>query len=103
MAKTIKQAIIDEIHFPLPEGFVDNKIAARGMDGDAPFNALVANGNDYKGCVADCLYSLVVTNGFAEADKSISVNQSGIIARANELYSAIGEPKVGVAKVIIGD
>ena len=35
--KTIKQALIDEIHYPIPLGFVENKMIERQLNGDDEF------------------------------------------------------------------
>ena len=37
MAKTIRQALIDEVHYPLPLGFIENKIIERGLNGDTEY------------------------------------------------------------------
>lgn len=93
--KTIAQALLDEIHYPIPHGFVENKLIERGLDGDFAFSMSVAMSNEYKGALADCLYSLIQSINFSEADKSIGAlsteDKKIILRRANALYSAIGE------------
>lgn len=90
--KTIKQALLDEIHYPLRESFVENKMIFRGFDENGEFTFEVANSNEFKGCVADCLYSLIEAPNFSEADTSISLSDKQLILRkANAIYKAIGE------------
>lgn len=95
--KTIQQALIDEIHYPLPVGFIENKLTARGLEPEEEFTALVATGKEFVGAVADCLYSLIYAPNFSEADKSFSLGDREIILRkVNSLYNSIGEPSVGL-------
>lgn len=95
--KTIRQALIDEIHYPVSNGFIDNKLIAREIDGDDVFDADVAKSNDFMGAVADCLYSLISAPNFSEADKSISLGEKELILRkVNSIYNSIGEPSVAL-------
>ena len=90
--KTIGQALIDEIHYPLSAGFVENKLIARGLYFDDEYSQETANSKSYMGAVADCLYSLVEAPSFSEADKSINLSDKSIILKkANALYKTIGE------------
>lgn len=92
MARTTAQALIDEIHYPLPEGFVSNKLLARGLDGDVEISAGIINGNQFKGAVADCLWSLLQAPNISEADKSVTLpERDAIIRLANSYYRQIGE------------
>lgn len=99
--KTIIQALIDDIHFPIPYGFVENVCIKRGLDGDGTFNYESANTNAFKGALADCLYSLIQAVNFSEADKSIGsltdAQREAILVRVNRLYSSIGEDEVTLA------
>ena len=96
--KTVHQALIDEIHYPIPFGFVENVIIKRGLDGESSFTPNVANGISYKGALADCLYSLIQSVSFSEADKSVGAltdeQRKAILKWANRLYNEIGEPEV---------
>lgn len=96
--KTICQALIDEIYYPIPYGKVENIIIARGLDGDEDFSAEIAAGKPFKGALADCLYSLLQAINFTEADKSIGAltdsQRKAILKKANDLYKEIGEPEV---------
>ena len=93
--KTIMQALLDEVHYPIPQGFVENVIIKRGLVEDENFSKSVADSNAYKGALADCLYSLVQSINFSESDKSIGAltdeQRKAIMAQAKKLYSEIGE------------
>ena len=69
--KTIKQALIDEIHYPIPLGFVENKMIERQLSGDDEYTFEVAKSKEWKGALADCLYSLIQAVSLSESDKSI--------------------------------
>ena len=98
MSKTIRQALIDEIIYPLPEGKVDNKIIARGLDGDGVYTNDIAKSNEYMGAYADCLVALVQSVGFSESDKSVSALSDEVkkqlLTIANSIYETIGEDEV---------
>lgn len=93
--KTIQQALIDEIHYPIPIGFVENVIIKRGLTADAEYNFDMANSKEYMGAHADCLYSLIQSINFSEADKSIGSlsdkQMTAIISQINKIYEVIGE------------
>lgn len=106
--KTIRQALIDEIHYPIPEGFVDNKLIERQLNGDDEYTFEVHNSNEWKGALADCLYSLLQAVSLSESDKSIGVltdkDKERLLIRINNLYKEIGEDEVdlGLPTVYIG-
>lgn len=54
--KTIMQALVDEIHYPIPVGFVENKLIERQLDGDEVFTFEIAQSKEWKGALADCLF-----------------------------------------------
>lgn len=89
---------MDEAHYPIPVGFVENVLIKRGYGGEEEFTKEVAESDTYKGALADCLYSLVQTINFSEADKSVGTLTDGqrrlIVKRVNKLYEEIGEPLV---------
>lgn len=98
---------MDEIHYPISEGFVENVMIKRGLEGE--FTYEVAQSSQYMGAVADCLYSLIHSINFSEADKSFGAlsekDKERILLRVNAIYNEIGEPEVTLkAKpvVIIG-
>lgn len=105
--KTVLQALIDEIHYPIPNGFVENKLIERQLDGDNEYTFEVAQSKEWKGALADCLYSLVQAVTLSESDKSIGVlsdeDKKRLLVRVNALYKAIGEsPALGQPMVYIG-
>ena len=65
--KTIKQALIDEIHYPIPLGFVENKMIERQLNGDDEYTFEVAQSTEWKGALADCLYSLIQAVSLSES------------------------------------
>lgn len=108
MAKTIQQALIDEIHYPIPEGKVENVMVARGLE-DGVFTKSVAESPEYIGSLADCLYSLITAVSFSESDKSVGgfsdKDKTRILKMANYYYGLIGEEEKdgGEPMVYIGD
>lgn len=105
--KTITQALIDEIHYPIPIGFVENKLIERQLSGDEEYSYEVAQSNEWKGALADCLYSLVQAVSLSESDKSIGTlsdkDKERLLVRINALYKAIGESSaLGQPMVYIG-
>ncbi|WP_455784533.1 hypothetical protein [Barnesiella intestinihominis] len=108
--KTIQQALIDEIHYPIPEGFVENVMIKRKLNPVGDCYSDTMNSKEYMGALADCLWSLVQAINFSEADKSFGSlsdkDKERILLRVNSIYNAIGEPSVELeAKpmVYIGD
>ena len=105
--KTILQALIDEIHYPIPVGFVENKLIERQLDGGAFFTFETAQSKEWKGALADCLFSLVQAVSLSESDKSIGTlsdkDKERLLVRINALYKTIGEsPALGQPMVYIG-
>ncbi len=96
--KTVIQALVDEVHYPIPVGFVENVVIKRGMNGDESFSAEIAASSPYKGALADCLFSLIQAINFSEADKSVGAltdaQRKLLLKRANRLYGEIGEDEV---------
>lgn len=108
--KTIQQALIDEIHYPIPEGFVENVMIKRKLNPVGDCDSDTMNSKEYMVALADCLWSLVQAINFSEADKSFGSlsdkDKERILLRVNSIYNAIGEPSVELeAKpmVYIGD
>lgn len=105
--KTVRQALIDEVHYPLPLGFVENKLIERGLDGDTEYSMDVSRSPEWKGALADCLYSLVQAVNLSESDKSIGTlsdkDKEILLVRIRNLYNSIGEyPSLGQPMVYIG-
>ena len=76
--KTVLQALRDEVHYPIPVGYIENILIKRELDGTKDVDKPTMDSDAYKGAVADCLYSLV--------------GAILILKRANKLYGEIGEP-----------
>lgn len=96
MSKTILQALVDDVHYPVSSGNLENRLIARGLDGDLQFNKEIANSKEYKGALADCLSSLIYAPNFTEGDVTISLSDKDkIINIANSLYKKIGEDQIG--------
>lgn len=94
--KTIKQALIDEIYYPVNEGLIDNKLLLRDIDGEAEVTKEALLSDAYRGALADCLVSVVEQAvDFSEADKSVHVPSASQLnalkKRINSLYKSIGE------------
>lgn len=105
--KTIMQALVDEIHYPIPVGFVENKLIERQLSGEDEYSFEVAQSKEWKGALADCLYSLVQAVSLSESDKSIGTlsdkDKERLLVRINALYKSIGEtPTLGQPMVYIG-
>lgn len=95
--KTILQALKDEISYPLSDGFFENRLLARGIDGESIIDIEVMNSNAFKGAVADCLFALVDSPNFSESDISISLpDRSIILKKANLIYASIGEDEKAI-------
>lgn len=95
--KTVGQALIDEIHYPISEGMIENKLIMRGLAFEDEFGIEVATSKEFRGAVADCLYSLIEAPNFSEADKSISLSdKSLILKKVNALYKSIGEKEMAL-------
>ena len=108
--KTIQQALVDEIHYPISIVFVENVMIKRNLNGDDEFGYDIDHSNEYQGALADCLWSLVQAINFSEADKSFGAlsdkDNERILLRVNSIYKTIGEPLVELeAKptVYVGD
>lgn len=95
--KTVGQALIDEIHYPISVGMIENKLIMRGLAFEDEFGIEVATSKEFRGAVADCLYSLIEAPNFSEADKSISLSdKSLILKKVNALYKSIGEKEMAL-------
>lgn len=101
------QALVDEIHYPIPVGFVENKLIERQLSGEDEYSFEVAQSKEWKGALADCLYSLVQAVSLSESDKSIGTlsdkDKERLLVRINALYKSIGEtPALDQPMVYIG-
>lgn len=107
--KTVRQALVDEVLYPLPGGLIDNKLVTRGLDAAAGATADILRGPGFSGALADCLLAVVEQSmGFSEADKSVSAPSAeqvrALRSRVARLYASIGEdvPDMGGAAVTFG-
>lgn len=90
--KTILQALIDEIHYPIQRGHAENRLMKRGLYPCDECTIEILNSKPFIGAVADSLYMLITATNFSEADKSVgSLNIASILKEANTLYKSIGE------------
>lgn len=93
--KTILQALKDEIHYKLSSGFFENRLLARGLNADDVCTADVFMGKQFKGAVADSLFTLLSAPNFTEGDVQFSLTDKSLITKqANAIYKSIGEPLV---------
>lgn len=96
--KTVSQALIDEIHYPISIGLVENILIARGMDCDDEYDKDVAQSDSYRGALADCYRSLLFSINYSEADRSVgnlsSEDKKMILKMMNCIYTSIGEPVI---------
>lgn len=103
--KTILQALRDEIHYPVPVGFVENKLIERQLDGDTEYSYDVAQSDKWKGALADCLYSLLQAVTYSESDKSVGAltdeDKKRLLVRINSLYKSIGEETVSLGQPMV--
>lgn len=103
--KTVLQALKDEIAYPLSDGFFENRLIMRELDGEGEISSGILRSDGFRGAVADCLYALVEAPNFSESDISISLQDRNLILKkANSIYASIGEPEksLGQPKVRIG-
>lgn len=79
----------------------------RQLNGDDEYTFEVAQSKEWKGALADCLYSLIQAVSLSESDKSIGTlsdkDKEMLLVRINALYKTIGEsPALGQPMVYIG-
>lgn len=79
----------------------------RQLNGDDEYTFEVAQSKEWKGALADCLYSLIQAVSLSELDKSIGTlsdkDKERLLVRINALYKTIGEsPALGQPMVYIG-
>ena len=100
--KTVCEALIDEIHYPISFGLVENILIARGMKCDDEYSMDVARSDSYRGALADCLRSLLFAINYSEADRSVGAlsaeDKKTILFLANSIYKSIGEKEIAINK-----
>lgn len=95
--RTILEALIDEVHYPLSEGYALNRLMARGLCASEGISPSLIRSDAFRGVVADCLVSLVSAPSFSESDKSISLGDRRLIlSQANAIYRSLGEVEVKI-------
>ena len=65
--KTIQQALIDEIHYPISIGFVENVMIKRKLNPLSYCDSDTMSSKEYMGALADCLRYLIKSINFSEA------------------------------------
>lgn len=108
--KTIQQALLDAVYYPIGVKYVENVMISRNLDAEEECTPEVINSKEFMGAVADCLYSLIQAVNFSEADKSVGTlsdkQLTAILSRANSIYDSIGEKPKDIEpkpKVYVGD
>ena len=103
--KTVLQALRDEVHYPIPVGYIENKLIERRLKGDTEYSYDVSQSKEWKGALADCLYSLLQAVRYSESDKSIGVltdkDKERLLVRINTLYNSIGEATVNLGQPMV--
>jgi len=100
--KTILQALIDEVHYPVGIGHLENRLIKRGLSPNDLCSQSILESSEFIGAYADCLWGLIAAPNISEADKSISgLDRDLIISQMNNLYELIGEPAKTLGKPII--
>lgn len=99
--KTIAAALKDEIHYPLSDGFITNRLLARDLDAEGTADGEVLRSPAFIGATADCLVSLIQAPDLAEDEVKITLqDRDDILRRANYLYGQIGEDPVSLAPMV---
>jgi len=77
------------------------------LDGASEYDYETSQSKEYKGALADCLYSLLQAVSVHESDKSVGTltdkDKERLLVRINALYNSIGEdPVLGQPMVYFG-
>lgn len=98
--RTVKQALLDEIHYPISDGFVSNKLLSRGLSEYEEISYEIIQSPMFRGAVADCLFSLIEAPNVSESGVSFSMSDKELILKkVNAIYSSLGEPEVALQSV----
>lgn len=89
-------ALKSRVQYTLPSAFFDSVMMERGLDGSADCTKEILNSSEFKGAMADCLRQIIIyPSGISEGGMSITKAESqSLMAEANRLYRAIGEPPI---------
>ena len=98
--KTILQALKDEVYYPINDGLVENKLMGRGIDPYEDFTLETIASDEWKGALADTLFTLIQAVNVSEGDKSFGAltdsQRKALLLRINKLYGDIGEEAVEI-------
>lgn len=91
--RTILDALRDEIHSPVGDGHLENRLLMRGLHPEDACTIATMRGRAFQGAIADCLVALVEMPNITEGDKRIDLpTRELLLRRANDIYKIIGEP-----------
>lgn len=97
MGKTILQALLDEIQYPIKTGFFENKLIDRELNPEDDFTIEVARSKSYRGAFADCIVGLILSPNITEGDINFSITYKDMmLKKANSVYQSIGEDPIDV-------
>ena len=99
MSKTIKIALKDDFRkYSISDGFFENRLIERDLNGDDLFTSAVSKSKPYRGAIADCCRWLILFPHLVEGDITISpTEKKEMLKIANSIYQSIGEEPVDVA------
>ncbi len=93
--KTVVEALLSKVHWPMPISFVETVCIERNIDGQEAFTYAVSTSTGYKGALADCYFHLFQAVNYSEAGKSVGnltdEQRRWCLKQANKLYGEIGE------------
>ena len=95
--QTVFEALASSVGYPVPKGTIEAIAMKRGIYNSLQeeINPQVMSGKAYALCEADMMKYLVTVANVSEGDVSIS-DKDILINTANSVYSAYGEPLIGV-------
>lgn len=92
----VREALRSSFPFHVSESQLEMIATSRGLDLDGMFDSSVASGREFNLAKADVIKTIVMTPNVSEGGVSISFNdKAGMIAIANSIYGAYGEPLLG--------
>ncbi|WP_302335842.1 hypothetical protein [Alistipes timonensis] len=97
--QTVFEALASSVGYPVPKGTIEAIAMKRGIYNSLQeeINPQVMSGKAYALCEADMMKYLVTVANVSEGDVSISMSDKDILINtANSVYSAYGEPLIGV-------
>lgn len=93
---TIKDALKHKVSYPLGDGFFDDTLVIRGLNGGDTFTQAIGIGREFNLAYADCLVRYATAVNVHEGDLSVSLpaDPALLISIANGIYNRYGEPTV---------